>query len=1198
MKRHLIIPVVLSATLLAALVLQPGADHGSDWLHFLGRFHPLVLHLPIGALLLLGLLEALHMVRKGWNLDVACRVVLWASVLSAVPAVLAGFLLASGGGYGEALLARHQWLGWATALLAVWLLYVRRVSVLRPRIIWLYRPLLVINVALLSLAGHFGGSLTHGSDYLTARMPAELKRHLGIGPVPLAGAGSTLEKVSAVDSPIDHEGFVAHVQPTMKQFCYSCHNADKQQGNIRLDTLDWDLVNGPHAESWRTVLDVLNAGEMPPEGRSQPSAEQRRKMVDWMTQSLAVAAKARRGESQLAFRRLTRAQYTHSLNELLGLPIDFGAQLPPDAKSEMGFTNSAQTLATSPLHVEYYQQIAREALDKAVMTGDKPVPKRYRTTLGRGVGKDKPGGEFNAFQAVVVSSNDFRTDVLDAAGEPMSGPEAQAVQAKIGVDMRGSASDRFSVLDRGINLYGALPHRERRPKSWQGPSPNLKLLIKDVFPEEGPFALRVKASRGVFTPAAQEGFVSLRDPEPAAVREDTLVVRAEDYLRVENLEMRDGWLMPVDVAAKAQAMYHLEVPRRGFYQLDFVHPYAGQDAMPSYEFRFDYRYRKQERLNLSEDLADRDEITQAVSLVYLREKTYTLHVGGPFFVGFREARLTPLPEAHAAYRSLMKEAEKNRTAFADDIPLLRAFAGTRTDDGMDYLTFDSSRTVEAPPGEPATYEFTGYLENLPTPVLDLNATAPSSNMMILGMWNDYMVKRNGRSGPPLTIHSVELEAPFYPQWPPASHKQIFFDSPLQNDEDAYTREVLTKFAQRAFRRELDPGEVDVYVDFWRNIRDGFDRNEDAVKEVLVAILCSPHFLYVFEPEAEPGDADAHPGIDPHHLASRMAYFLWDSPPDADLSRLAQAGTLHQQLDAQVDRMVENPKIWRMIERFGEEWLRVDRLRDINIDSQVHPEFTRFVKADMAAETYHFLHEVLLHDLSIMNLIDSDFAMLNQNLAEFYGVDGVKGPAFRRVALDRSLHRGGLLSQGAFLTGHSDGTDSHPIKRAVWVKEKILGDPPPPAPPNVPELDPDTPGFEKLTLKEQLELHRNKASCVDCHLKIDPYGVVFENYDAVGRLRETIQARGQRQEQGIDSSVVLPDGIEVRGVAGIKNYVQMVKRDQFTRSLVEHLFAYAVGRDITFADEEEVQNIVKAVKADGSRFRSVIRGIVSSPSFTH
>jgi len=297
------------------------------------------------------------------------------------------------------------------------------------------------------------------------------------------------------------------------------------------------------------------------------------------------------------------------------------------------------------------------------------------------------------------------------------------------------------------------------------------------------------------------------------------------------------------------------------------------------------------------------------------------------------------------------------------------------------------------------------------------------------------------------------------------------------------------------------------------------------------------------------------------------------------------------LTKEIDRMIESPKIFEMINSFAFEWLRLDRHKSMDIDVHKYEDFTRFVKEDMFNETYHFIHYVLKNDLSILNFIDSDFAMLNQNLAEFYGIKGVVGNEFRPVKLNETYQRGGLLSQGSFLSGHSDGVQAHTIKRAVWLKEKILGDHPPPPPPNVPEIDPDTPGFEDLTLKEQLFLHRNKVSCMDCHRKIDPFGVVFENYDAVGRFQQTAK------NKPIDAFSELPDGTKIEGIKGIKKYILDLKKDNFTKSLVENMFAYAIGRDIGFADEEEINNIVKEVIDDDYRFRTVVEQIVLSPSFS-
>ncbi|MDG1032083.1 MAG: DUF1592 domain-containing protein, partial [Flavobacteriaceae bacterium] len=358
------------------------------------------------------------------------------------------------------------------------------------------------------------------------------------------------------------------------------------------------------------------------------------------------------------------------------------------------------------------------------------------------------------------------------------------------------------------------------------------------------------------------------------------------------------------------------------------------------------------------------------------------------------------------------------------------------------------------------------------------------------------------------------------------------------------------------------------------------------KEVLIAILCSPKFIYLNQPM----NLNSEELDDEYYLASQLSYFLWNSPPDEKLIELASRGKLYRNLSNQIDRMIKSPKIENLINGFSYEWLRLDRHKNMDVNVQEYEDYTRFVKEDMFNETYEFVKHILINDLSIMNFIDSDFAMLNQNLAEFYGLSGVEGNKFRPVKLNKNQNRGGLLSQGSFLTGHSDGTQPHAIKRAVWLKEKILGDHPPPPPPNVPELDPETPGFEKLTLKEQLFLHRNKVSCMECHKKIDPFGVIFENYDATGRYQLTMKGKP------IDSKSILPDGNEVDGIQDMKDYILKFKTEDFTKSIVKNLFSYATGRDVGFADEKEIKYIVDKVIRDNYSFKTVIQEIIYSPSF--
>ncbi|MDB2567263.1 DUF1592 domain-containing protein [Flavobacteriaceae bacterium] len=1182
MKKQIKVPAILSLVLFGLLLIPLDGTVNNTFVFFIGRFHPIILHLPIGGLAALFVMEIINSYRPQLNLDSACSILLWFSVITVIPSAILGFVLASSGNYDDELLNLHKWLGWLTALVCVWLLYFNSKSKKT------YRVFLYANVIFLLFAGHFGGQLTHGKDYLTKYMPISMKKVLNI---------DDERNYLVVDRKIDSLStgatyYTNQIKPIIENYCYKCHGQEKQKGDMRFDNIDWDMVNGFDAEKWNMMLNEINLGEMPPSDELQLSEDDRRILVDWITENLDKAAEAKETDSKLVMRRQTKSQYTNSLNELLGVYINFGDLLPDDGKSKMGFTNNGNILQTSSLHIDYYQKLAREALDKALVKGEKPKSRRYKVVLGKNKGDDVLGAEFGGYQTAPINNKDFDVQILDMNGKPVKksssiGDSIKVLKNKIGIGMRGSASNRYYIVDEGMILNSALPAKEVTPKSWQGPSPNLKLLIKEDFPREGKYAFRVEASKG-YNSLSIERLIDLREKEPALDFENSFSVNAKDLNIKNSFTFNNKNLIPKEFAIFSEIEFTYDVPFDGIYKIDLVHPYVSNDVMPSYHIRF--LGRKEEgviskRLNINQN-EKLEEITTPVTLAYLTKGKHKGFIGGKFFVGFSKLIFTPVTKDDPLPKTLQKESQKNNFQYERVNPSILAFAGSRTDDGMDYKALSKPIEVKNSMEDSQVFEFTGMLENLPVPMASDDVSGELANIVTFGLWNNHLVKESSLKGPPLLIKSVEFEAPYYPVWPPKSYTEIFFKSKNQNNEEAYANEVIEKFMERAFRRTLNDSELDRYITFWKNIRSDFDSFEDGVKEVLIAILCSPNFIYLNQPmKLNSGEYD-----DEYYLASQLSYFLWNSPPDDKLIELASKGKLYRNLPSQIDRMIKNSKIENLINGFSYEWLRLDRHKNMDVNVQEYEDYTRFVKEDMFNETYEFVKHILINDLSIMNFIDSDFAMLNQNLAEFYGLNGVEGNEFRAVKLNKNQNRGGLLSQGSFLTGHSDGTQPHAIKRAVWLKEKILGDHPPPPPPNVPELDSETPGFEKLTLKEQLFLHRNKVSCMDCHKKIDPYGVIFENYDATGRYQLTMKGKP------IDSKSVLPDGNEVDGIQDMKDYILKFKTEDFTKSIVKNLFSYANGRDVGFADEKEIKYIVERVKRDNYSFKTVIQEIIYSQSF--
>lgn len=435
------------------------------------------------------------------------------------------------------------------------------------------------------------------------------------------------------------------------------------------------------------------------------------------------------------------------------------------------------------------------------------------------------------------------------------------------------------------------------------------------------------------------------------------------------------------------------------------------------------------------------------------------------------------------------------------------------------------------------------------------------------------------------IDYIEIIAPFYGQWPPKTHIDIFFESKNKNDEPVYGREVLGRFLRRAWRRPVTSQEVDRFMGLFAKYRPEFSTFEDAMVEVLATALASPDFLYLTH-RATIDDKKSSAKISEFELASRLAVFLWSSIPDDELLQLAEKGTLRRPkvLADQVTRMLADPRSKRFSQNFVEQWLGLDGMNSVT-HVPAGP-----LKDAIQEEPIAFFEHVLKHNLSIMDFIHSDYAVVNERLAAHYGIPKVYGPHFRKVAITPESNRGGLLTGAAILAMNSDGKDSHPLKRGVWMLKRILHDPPPPPPPDVPEVDLTNPEILKLTLKERIADHRNKAACASCHSRIDPWGIAFENYDALGLFRTQIK------NKPVDATSELFNRQVLAGMDGLKRYLLTDRQDQFARAMVHKLTAYGLGRPLTFGDRAEIDGLTALFRQRDDGLRELIQLIVASNLF--
>lgn len=443
-------------------------------------------------------------------------------------------------------------------------------------------------------------------------------------------------------------------------------------------------------------------------------------------------------------------------------------------------------------------------------------------------------------------------------------------------------------------------------------------------------------------------------------------------------------------------------------------------------------------------------------------------------------------------------------------------------------------------------------------------------------------------GPRIRVWGMSVAGPDYTHWPPQSHQLLFGNETDPTKVDI--EETVLKFANRAFRRPVSSEEIRHYVTYIRGAIDEGDSHAHAIRQGLAAILTSPRFLYLDE-----GREEADKGLTAYELASRLSYFLWSSMPDRQLIAAAESGQLSSAdgLADQVHRMLNDAKAGAFVEHFSDTWLHINTLGSMPPDPKAFESYYRDRLEELfRKETRSFLGDLLKTNGSILNLLDSDYTFVNDVLAGHYGITGISGEHFRKVALRPEHRRGGLLGHGSILTLSANGIETSPVVRGVWILENILGTSPPPPPPDVPAIEPDTRGT--TSIRAQLDRHRNVAACADCHRKIDPAGFALEFFDPIGGFRTHYPGRG-RNRLAVDGSGQMPTGETFEDERGLKR-ILVARKDRFTETLTEKLMTYATGRSMTFRDQPEIKQIAAESAAGGDGFRDLILHVVLSSTF--
>jgi mono/diheme cytochrome c family protein len=827
--------------------------------------------------------------------------------------------------------------------------------------------------------------------------------------------------------------FQKKIKPLLKNNCVRCHGPDTQEGNVRIDSLDTDLMRGKDVDWWLEILAVLTNGEMPPPDESELSEEQRRQLVEWLSQEIHNASTVRRGTAEYSsFRRLTRYEYNYALQDLLGLPWDFGKDLLPEADSEDGFQNSSELLHMSVQQIETYRRLARKALMRTTVRGERPPTLHWRVSM-----RDVSSFEWPKQAEQIKKLKEKHQDDPATLQQEMERLEASFQVAHGQTYFKDHSTDRTARAS--WSYYNA--------KYAFSPQP---------------------------TP-----------PEPPAMGAQVAILPGG---RNQKLTIELGHRVP------DEGMMRVRVRA--------AHVAGSSPHPPSLQLEFGW-------------------------------------------------------QASNEGRALLRVSRK-------DIPIV---AGV---DAPQFYQF------EIPLGE----------------IYPRNSVRKTSSMGAMPNPSEYVRLVNSSADPAaIQIDYVEVSAPVYDEWPPRSHQRIFGKGESSEEELPRAREILQSFMTRAWRRPIIEEELEQKIKLFTVVRGSCDSLQEAMVEVLATVLSSPQFLYVVRDDTfATTDKGASLQLSEYELATRLSLLLWASIPDDQLLGLARQGKLSdpEVLEQQIDRMLADPRSGRLSKHFVEQWLDMKLLEFLNVKSE--RRFDPLLKEAMQHEPVALFQQILETNASVLDFLHADYTMGNERLARHYGIADVHGNEFRRIALTSTQHRGGLLTQAGLLTMNSDGEDSHPLKRGIWLLRSLLNDPPPPPPPAVPEIDLADPEIAKMTLKDRIENHRNHAACMSCHSKIDPWGIAFENYDALGRWRTEIDGNA------VDATSLLFNNQELDGMNGLKSFLIENRQDQFIRALVNKLTTYALGRPVTFADHARVDTITREVRREGDGLATMIRLIVTSELF--
>ena len=954
--------------------------------------------------------------------------------------------------------------------------------------------------------------------------------------------------------------FAESVQPLLKRHCYRCHGAKRMKSGVRVDQLDLTLED-KELFLLQHIHKQLKQESMPPEDEQQLNKSERSLLVEWIEQTLREGQR-KMGDKNGSVRRLTVAQYQNTLHDLLGLEDRLADVLPADGVSKEGFRNNRDTLLLTPQMMETYFEIADKSLSLCLVDESKrPRIQCFRVDLGTGVNKNPPPEKVELEGPRILPRSDYW--VREVLPEKPFAFEPLTMQKKFRFieGYRGNATVRewmdFEGLHHSVFAaiigkytggynYGRSSHfvpeglllRPRSPETdtVRGPAPTFSMPMREL-PASGILQVTVEAAR------YDDG-----------LQPHTRIPESEDRL---NLDISGGG-EPI-VMIPAAGIYQLEVVLAGPPGDDVITAEIGKRT-----------FSKRLKPPFPPPPGPDGKIVIPFLLARFEEGEISLKVGCGDGRNLQAMRISPV--------NADSEAGRQFAAFEKRLPHVSVHMGLRTDVGARLSRFDTPKAV--PSAKIARYSFRAPISSFASPDTEKGNENYLAGLREIAIRSE---PTDGRQMPRVLLRAVEFEGPYYENWPPSGHRKIFFPSPNRDESTTYAREVIERFATRAFRRPVRTGELEALHAIWSDHHTETGDFQESVRQALMVILTSPQFLYLTEDSEGPG---VEP-LSPHELAAKLSYFLWNTTPDEHLLSLASKKKLDSSLNTEIRRMVADDRFEQFTNEFVSQWLALDKFDVVNVNVGKFPRLLKETKRELRREPVHFVTHLMRKNLPLRNLLSSEFIIANDVVAGYYGLGerGENGLSFAHLRHGGET-LGGILTQAAILSGLSNGSESNPIKRGAWLARRIIGEPPAPPPPNVPELPEESEESGK-TLRERLEQHRDKVGCAECHRKIDPWGLPLEQFDAGGLWKK----------KKIDARSTLPDATEISGTSDLKRYLTEDRLDQVAFSFLRHLATYAVGRDLSFNELEYLREEGRRRLGEkGYRMRDCILFVAESPVF--